>query len=121
MLLALLMSLSLTVAPSPTLTLSAALLTIDQKTLWMDSLSDCESLGSTTIKVLDTNDYYSYGKYQYQMATWLKYGFLGTTKYNIYDGDLQDRITRYILDNNGEDNWVICGNRVTKSLGPYPE
>jgi len=69
--------------------------------VWMDSLAECESQGSTTIKVLDTNGYYSYGKYQYQMKTWLKYKSLGTTKENIFNGDLQDTVTKYVLDSGG--------------------
>jgi hypothetical protein len=91
------------------------------QTIWMNSLSNCESMGSTTIKVLDTNDYYSYGKYQFQIKTWLRYSdMFGTTPENIYSGELQDTVAQYILDNGGVSNWWICGHRVSSKLGPYP-
>lgn len=94
----------------------------DPQLVWMSALAECESMGSTTIKVWDTNNKWSVGKYQYQYATWLKYSKLfGTTRQNITDGDLQDKVTRYILDNGGEDNWYNCNRIVKKSLGSYPK
>lgn len=122
MLLAFLVSIFLATSSPATLTLPPALLVVDSQALWMDSLSQCESLGSTTIKILDTNHYYSYGKYQYQMGTWLPYSKLfGTTKENIYDGSLQDTVTRHILDTDGwKGYWNVCGALVTKNHGAYP-
>lgn len=84
---------------------------------WQNALAQCESGGDPTIKVLDTNNYYSYGKYQYQMKTWLKYKNLGTSKENIYDEDLQDRVTAHILNTKGSSDWWNC----TKAIGPYPK
>jgi hypothetical protein len=89
----------------------------DPKSIWIDALAQCESMGSTTIKVLDTNGKYSYGLLQFQMGTWLKYG---GTKQNIYDGVLQTKIARGILDDGGWGNWYNCGRIVRKTLGDYP-
>ena len=89
--------------------------------LWMDALANCESMGSTTIRVWDTNNQWSVGKYQYQYRTWLKYSKrFGTTKENITDGELQDKVTRYVLDTIGSGDWHNCGKIVRKALGPYP-
>lgn len=93
----------------------------DPKEVWLHALAQCESQGSTTIKVWDSNNKWSIGKYQYQYATWAKYSKLfGTTRENITDGDLQDKVTRYILDNGGEDNWYTCSRIVQRDIGPYP-
>ena len=93
---------------------------ISPQDVWMSKLHNCENVDNIP-KIIDSNDYYSYGKYEYQMATWLKYSKLfGTTKENISDDALQDTVTRYILDNGGWRNWLICGGRVAKRLGAYP-
>ena len=86
----------------------------------MESLSECESGGSTTIKVLDTNGKYSYGLLQFQMGTWLKYKNLGATRENIFDGELQKTIARSMLDAGGWRNWLNCSLVVKRSLGSYP-
>lgn len=84
---------------------------------WIDSLAQCESMGSTTVKVLDTDGYYSYGLFQFHQATWLKYGKpFGATKENIYDGELQREVVRSMLDNGGSSHWYNCSKR----LGRYP-
>lgn len=87
--------------------------------VWMYALADCESMGSTTIKVLDTNGYYSYGKYQWQLSSWLKYKKQGATKQNILDEEMQDKITKYVLDTKGDDDWWTCGNLVSSKIGSY--
>lgn len=93
----------------------------DPKEIWMDALAQCESHGSTTVRVWDVNDRWSVGKYQYQYATWLTYSKkFGTTKENITDGDLQDLVTRHILDNGGWKNWYNCGKKLNASIGAYP-
>lgn len=94
---------------------------VTQKEVWMGALAKCESGGDPTIKVWDTNQKWSIGKYQYQYATWAKYATLfGTTKDNISDGDLQDKVTRYILDTKGTDDWFNCSKIVVSELGKYP-
>lgn len=93
----------------------------DPQVVWMDALAQHESGDDCTLKHLDTNGYYSYSKYQYQMSTWLKYSKLfGTTKENIYSCVLQDTVTRYILDTKGSQDWYNSTLFLEKTLGPYP-
>jgi len=91
--------------------------------VWMQALAQRESGGDDKIKVLDVDGYYSYGRYNYHMSTWLKYSKLfGTTKENIYDGTLQDAVTRYILDTKGSSDWYNSTKYIENvlKLGPYP-
>ena len=90
---------------------------IDYQEIWIDKLSVCESGASTTIKILDTNNYYSYGLLMFQMKTWLSYGKpFGATKENIYDEQLQRKVARSMLDAGGQGHWYHCSNRI----GNYP-
>lgn len=82
---------------------------------WIKRLHVCENPDDIP-KVLDTNKRYSYGKYQWQMASWLNYKSLGATKENILDETMQDTVTRYVLDHGGQGNWYHCSQK----LGPYP-
>lgn len=93
---------------------------ISPQEVWMKALASCESNGNDKAKVLDTNNLYSRGRYQYQMHTWLKYQFLGTTRQNIFDAALQDMVTKYILDTRGDADWYNCSKTVRVSLGDYP-
>ena|ERR1035437_6564580 len=101
--------------------LTVDLTTIDpieeQKTEWMQKLALCESGGNDLIKVWDSNSKWSVGRYQYQYLTWAKYSKrFGTTRENITDGKLQDKVTRYVLDTIGSGDWYNC----SKTLGKYP-
>ncbi len=90
----------------------------DARDLWITKLGDCESHGSTTVRILDVNNKYSYGLLMFQMATWLHYGKdLGATRDNIYDPDLQRGVARTMLDAGGWKNWYNCANKI----GPYPD
>lgn len=87
------------------------------QSVWIDKLADCESNGSTTIKILDTNGYYSHGLLMFQMKTWLAYGKpFGATRENIYDGELQRKVAKSMLDDGGQGHWYWCSKR----LGDYP-
>ncbi len=92
--------------------------------LWIEKLADCESQGSTTVKIWDTNAQWSIGWLQFQYKTWAKYKKLGTTKENITDATLQKKVARYMLDNpketGGTFNWKNCAAKVAKSWGQYP-
>lgn len=89
----------------------------DAKSMWIDRLAECESGNRADIKVLDTNAKYSYGRFQFQAGTWLAYGKpFGATMDNIYDGELQGRVVRSMLDDGGERHWYNC----SRALGPYP-
>lgn len=88
----------------------------DSKSIWIDALAQCESHASTTVKILDTDGYYSYGLLQFHQSTWLKFGKkFGATKENIYDGELQRIVARDMLDNGLRNQWFNC----QKSLGTY--
>lgn len=103
------------------LTVPIVVATTTPQQVWMKSLANCESTGSTTIRVWDTNNRWSVGKYQYQYATWLLYSEkFGTTRENITDGDLQDEVTQYILETKGYGDWWNCGRKTEKLLGAYP-
>lgn len=94
---------------------------VDQKQIWQEALAECESGGDENAKVIDTNGYWSRGRYQYQLSTWLRYSELfGTTRENIFNGDLQDKVTRYVLDTYGSSDWMNCTRQVKKTLGEYP-
>lgn len=87
--------------------------------VWVQHLHECEN--PTNIpRILDTNDKYSYGYVSFQMATWLKYSFLGATKENIGDDDMQRQIAEYILGTKGWTDWWNCGKVTIKWYGPYP-
>lgn len=107
--------------PSPVLAVPITPVVPDPQLEWIEQLGNCESMGSTTVKVLDTNNKYSYGLLQFQMATWLKYGKdFGATKDNIFDPDLQKTVARSMLDAGGANNWYNCAHSVERKLGSYP-
>lgn len=89
---------------------------------WENALIQCESGGKADIKVLDSNDKYSYGILQFQMATWLTYSTqFKTTPGNIYDPDLQKTVSLFMLNSGGWQNWYNCSTKfVIPSLGTYP-
>ena len=90
----------------------------DQKMVWMTALHECENPHNIP-KILDSNNRYSYGRYEWQMRSWLNYKAQGATKNNILNDAMQDKITRYVLDNGGERNWKICSKKVETKLGTY--
>ena len=83
--------------------------------LWMDALHQCENPDDIP-RVWDSNHQWSYGKYQWQMRSWLNYKKQGATKENISDPKMQDVITRYVLDTKSSSDWWNC----SKKLGDYP-
>ena len=91
-----------------------------KKEAWIDALHLCENKYDVP-KILDTNGYYSYGKYMWQMRSWLRYTALGTTRENIMDEGMQDKITRHVLDMGGWKNWYNCGKMLNKTMGMYGE
>jgi hypothetical protein len=105
---------------TPEAAYSAQYVSADQRA-WLDALEKCESTGSTTVRVLDSNDRYSYGILQFQAATWLSYSAqFGTSMENIYDKDLQETVAFHVLDNGGWSNWYNCGRGIITRLGPWP-
>lgn len=57
----------------------------------------------------------------FQMETWISYGKkLGATKENINDDELQEIVTRDMLDKGLWRHWYWCSKKVIKKLGAYP-
>lgn len=107
---------------SPALTLPPEMLEVrDFKAEWMQELHHCENRDNVK-RIMDSNGEYSHADFMYQMKTWLYYGKrFGATRENIYDSNLQWKVTRHVLDTVGwERDWVICGGRTEAKLGNYP-
>lgn len=95
---------------------------------WINGLIQKESSGQTNIKILDTNNRYSYGCLQFQMPTFIaygkRYGFISGTEANleslIMSCSLQKAIAKkMILDDS--DNWRHWYHSVyTRGLGLPP-
>lgn len=92
----------------------------DPKEVWIEALHQCENPDNVE-KVWDSNHQWSYGKYQWQMRSWLNYKKQGATKDNILDEEMQDKITRYVLDTKGSSDWLNCSRLVSRALGSYPK
>lgn len=89
--------------------------------IWIDKLAWCESRGDDNAAIIDTNGYWSRGRFQFQLATWLAYGKkYGATRENIFDGELQEKVVREMLDNGGWRHWYNCGKAVRAEIGDYP-
>ena len=93
---------------------------------WLAKLEACESSGSSTIRILDTNHKFSTGSYQFQDETFLsygkKYGLIATTTLKaeplIYSRELQTQIAHKMLLNGGEYHWTNCWKKIGKN---YPK
>lgn len=85
---------------------------------WMYHLHMCENPENIP-SVIDSNGLRSYGKYQWQMRSWLNYGFLGATRENISDDAVQDKVTKWVLDHEGTSKWYNCSKIVTRRYGSY--
>lgn len=106
--------------------------TPDAMDIWLNKLAIKESEGKTHIKILDHNNYYSYGCLQFQMGTFKsyvkKYGLLpeaeGKELENmVYDCDFQKLLARRMIEDN-PNNWRHWYTSVSvKKLGlpPKPE
>lgn len=114
-------ALLLTAGFNPTIIPSAEIATSTKQEIWQAALAECESGGRTDIKVMDVNNKYSHGKYQYQMGTWLAYAHKGATKENIFDEQAQDAITLHILRTKGDRDWINCSKKVRAVLGAFPK
>lgn len=90
---------------------------LEDKLAWIDHLATCESGNNPTIKILDTNNFYSYGYVQFQMATWLANGGV---KADIYNKDAQKKVAMKMLDAGGTHNWYNCNKIIRKTYGDYP-
>ena len=89
---------------------------------WLKQLSICESQGKEHIKILDSNNRYSYGLLQFQMATWKQEGrkYLPWVEEKelenaIWDGHLQLLVAKKMLqaDPTAWTNWKLCTRKLS--------
>lgn len=96
-------------------------LTYEQKLdIWIEQVRWEESRGKDMLVILDTNNKYSYGCLQYQMATWNYYSKKYNVDAEIMDCDAQKEVTRNIIkyEKNGERNWYTTVYK--KGVGKPP-
>lgn len=96
------------------------------QTEWINQLSLCESGGKSDITVLDTNNKYSYGEFQFQLGTFMGYGKqYGILPQSLTDEEglllihnpyIQRALATMMLDNGLSYHWKNC----SQSIGPYP-
>jgi len=104
--------------------------TPDELDIWLEKLADKESEGKPHLKVLDDNNYYSYGCLQFQMGTFKsyvkEYGLLPEAEDKelenmIYDCDFQKILARKMIEENPA-NWRHWYTSVSvKKLGLPPK
>ena len=85
---------------------------------FVDKLAMCESGKRDDIRIVDSNGLYSYGRFQYQRATFIskvkQYGLMPNAEdeeimNNIYDKNIQTKLTIQILKEKfGYRNWLNC-------------
>ncbi len=90
-----------------------------RKEWWMWRLHECENPNNVP-SIIDSNGLRSTGKYMWQMRSWLNYKKLGATEENISNPAMQDKITRYVLDTEGESKWYNCSKRLDRTIGKSP-
>lgn len=96
--------------------------------MWLHSLEWCESSGRTDIRILDTNDKYSYGALQFQFETFKGFGkgygiipesFTDSQVLSIIkDIDTQEAIAHQMLLRGLSGHWLNCSNKIGS---PYPK
>ncbi len=87
----------------------------------LDDLAYCESTGRDNFRIVDSNGWYSYSTYQFQMPTWKAYAaevFLEADDADlenlIWGGEDQRKVAKYMLESNPENwrHWRTCGKLV---------
>jgi hypothetical protein len=95
----------------------------DSLDLWLDKLAFCESGGSTTIEIIDSNKQFSRGAFMFQDNTFIpavkKLNLLPEAEDKeilnfVYDYEFAKKVAR-ILIKNGEDwRWKNCVRKIGK-------
>jgi len=98
----------------------------DETEIFLDKLAMCESSNRPNIIVLDSNNKYSYGLYQFQETTFLQYAKkYGYIKYSedgeilniIHDPILQRNVARRMyLDEIADRHWVVCTQKIASGI-----
>lgn len=93
---------------------------LHRQSIYLSLLEWCESGGHTNLKILDSNNKYSYGGLMFQMDTFLTYGkkykilsestTVGEAEKKIYDIDIQREIAHRMLLDGLYGNWLHCTN-----------
>ena len=99
-------------------------MTYDQKLdQWIENIRTEESGGHDMLVILDTNNKYSYGCLQYQMATWNYYSKKYGVDAEIMDCEAQKEVTRNIIkhEKNGWRNWYTSVTKKGVGLPPTPD
>jgi len=88
---------------------------------WVQQVRWEESRGHDMLVILDTNNKYSYGCLQFQMATWNNYSKKYGITEEIMNCDAQIKLTKLIVQNEkkGYDNWWTTVHK--KGVGLPPE
>lgn len=91
---------------------------------WLDRLSNCESGGRSQITILDSNNKYSYGEFQFQLETFMKYGkqygILPDEFTNneglliIHNSSVQRAIAQHMIDDGLTYHWKNCVRKLGK-------
>lgn len=94
---------------------------------WMFQLSKCESGDRPDITVLDSNNRYSYGLFQFQFSTFMNFGKqYGILPQSLSDSEglllihnpfIQRGIAEAMLDDRLSYHWLNCRNKIGV---PYP-
>ena len=100
-----------------------------QQRVWLNKLEQCESNVDKDMKIIDSNNRYSYGILQFQMETFLregkKYGLVDSkitmvkAEKLIFNVELQEKLADKMLTDGGESNWYNCWNHKLKVKYPY--
>lgn len=98
-------------------------LSYDQKLdNWIERVRWEESRGKDMLVILDTNNKYSYGCLQYQMATWNHYSKKYNVEGEIMSCDAQKEVTRNIIkyEKDGWRNWWTTVTKKGVGKPPLP-
>jgi len=114
--------------PIPQVVVNPQPIITHRQDLFLGLLEWCESGGRPNIKILDSNNKYSYGSFMFQMDTWLKYGKQyqlipndispAQAEKDIFDYETQKKIANRMLIDKLGDNWRHCYNAIHTS---YPK
>ena len=102
--------------------------TSDALDVWIQNLGNAECMNCpSNYKTIDTNGFYSYGKYQFQLSTFVQfyskyYGKISEqeARIKINDYSLQEQLVRSMITDNPL-NWKNWYNSVKTKLGLPPE
>jgi hypothetical protein len=95
----------------------------DELDLWLDKLAFCESGGSTTIEIIDSNKQFSRGPFMFQDNTFIpavkKLNLLPEAEDKeilnfVYDYEFAKRVARILIENGEDWRWKNCVRKIGK-------